>query len=77
VKNVTIYAYVLHKGNKTYILFGTSRRKALLTMYEGRLKSSWTHLITPNRNFVEVLRDKKFQSDQRSAARFGEVGGAL
>jgi hypothetical protein len=22
--------------------------------YEGRLKSSWTHLITPNRNFVEV-----------------------
>jgi len=24
------------------------------TMYEGRLKSSWTHLITPSRNFVEV-----------------------
>jgi hypothetical protein len=23
-------------------------------MYEGRLKSSWTHLITPSRNFVEV-----------------------
>jgi hypothetical protein len=22
--------------------------------YEGRLKSSWTHLITPSRNFVEV-----------------------
>jgi hypothetical protein len=23
-------------------------------MYEGRLKSSWTHLITPSRNFAEV-----------------------
>jgi len=23
--------------------------------YEGGLKSSWTHLITPSRNFVEVL----------------------
>jgi hypothetical protein len=23
-------------------------------IYEGRLKSSWTHLITPSRNFVEV-----------------------
>jgi hypothetical protein len=22
--------------------------------YEGRLQSSWTHLITPSRNFVEV-----------------------
>jgi hypothetical protein len=24
------------------------------TVYEGSLKSSWTHLITPSRNFVEV-----------------------
>jgi hypothetical protein len=24
------------------------------TIYEGRLQSSWTHLITPSRNFVEV-----------------------
>jgi len=23
-------------------------------IYEGRLPSSWTHLITPSRNFVEV-----------------------
>jgi hypothetical protein len=23
-------------------------------IYEGRLQSSWTHLITPSRNFVEV-----------------------
>jgi hypothetical protein len=23
-------------------------------IYEGRLKSSWTHLTTPSRNFVEV-----------------------
>jgi hypothetical protein len=25
-----------------------------LVMYEGRLQSSWTHIITPSRNFVEV-----------------------
>jgi hypothetical protein len=24
------------------------------TLYDGRLKSSWTHFITPSRNFVEV-----------------------
>jgi len=23
-------------------------------MYEGQLQSSWTHLTTPSRNFVEV-----------------------
>jgi hypothetical protein len=23
-------------------------------LYEGRLQSSWTHLITPSLNFVEV-----------------------
>jgi hypothetical protein len=23
-------------------------------IYEGLLRSSWTHLITPSRNFVEV-----------------------
>jgi len=23
-------------------------------IYKGRLKSSWTHLITPSQNFVEV-----------------------
>jgi hypothetical protein len=97
-----------------------------LCLYESRLRSSWTRLITPSRNFVEVprnrtgrhlecladvlmafhrstfpksntglnsdlapcdfwafrtkkreLRDKKFRSDQLSAARFREVGGAL
>jgi hypothetical protein len=26
----------------------------LIVNYEGRLKSSWTHLITPSQNFVEV-----------------------
>jgi hypothetical protein len=25
-----------------------------MNMYEGRLKSSWTHVITPIRKFVEV-----------------------
>jgi hypothetical protein len=25
-----------------------------LVKYEGRLKSSWTHLITPSRNVLEV-----------------------
>jgi hypothetical protein len=26
----------------------------MLTIYEGRMKSSWTHLITASWNFVEV-----------------------
>jgi hypothetical protein len=32
------------------------------TKYEGRLKSSWTHLITPSRNFVEVRWRSLFRS---------------
>jgi hypothetical protein len=31
-------------------------------IYEGRLKSSWTHLITPSRNFVEVRWRSLFRS---------------
>jgi hypothetical protein len=31
-------------------------------MYEGRLQSSWTHLITPNQNFVDVRRRSLFRS---------------
>jgi hypothetical protein len=31
-------------------------------MYEGCLKSSWTHLITPGRNFVEVRWRSLFRS---------------
>jgi hypothetical protein len=30
--------------------------------YEGRLQSSWTHLITPSRNFVEVRWRSLFRS---------------
>jgi hypothetical protein len=30
--------------------------------FEGRLKSSWTHFITPNRNFVEVRWRSLFRS---------------
>jgi hypothetical protein len=30
--------------------------------YEGRLKSSWTHLVTPSRNFVEVRWRSLFRS---------------
>jgi hypothetical protein len=30
--------------------------------YEGRLKSSWTQLITPSRNFVEVRWRSRFRS---------------
>jgi hypothetical protein len=30
--------------------------------YEGRLKSSWTHVITPSRNFVEVRWRSLFRS---------------
>jgi hypothetical protein len=32
----------------------TTRRILIYIIYEGRLQSSWTHLITPSRNFVEV-----------------------
>jgi hypothetical protein len=32
------------------------------SMYENRLKSSWLHLITPNRNFVEVRWRSLFRS---------------
>jgi hypothetical protein len=31
-------------------------------VYEGRLKSSWTHLITPSRNFMEVRWRSLFRS---------------
>jgi hypothetical protein len=31
-------------------------------IYEGRLQSSWTHLITPSRNFVAVQWRSLFQS---------------
>jgi hypothetical protein len=31
-------------------------------IYEGRLQSSWTHLITPSRNFVEVRWRSLFRS---------------
>jgi hypothetical protein len=31
-------------------------------IYEGSLKSSWTHIITPSRNFVEVRWRSLFQS---------------
>jgi hypothetical protein len=31
-------------------------------IHEGHLKSSWTHLITPSRNFVEVRWRSRFRS---------------
>jgi hypothetical protein len=34
----------------------------LICIYVGRLKSSWTHLITPSRNFVEVRWHCLFRS---------------
>jgi len=34
----------------TYIYFTHTHTH----IYEGRLQSSWTHFITPGRNFVEV-----------------------
>jgi hypothetical protein len=37
---------------------------AYIPLYKGRLKSSWTHLITPTRNFVEV----QWRSLSRSAS---------
>jgi hypothetical protein len=34
----------------------------ITVLYEGRLKSSWTHLITPSRNFVKVRWRSLFRS---------------
>jgi hypothetical protein len=36
--------------------------KVQIGIYEGRLKSSWTHLITSSRNFVEVRWRSLFRS---------------
>jgi hypothetical protein len=33
-----------------------------MVLYEGRLQSSWTHLITPSGNFVEVWLRSHFRS---------------
>jgi hypothetical protein len=38
----------------TPVTFGELYRSWSFSLYEGRLKSSWTRLITPSRNFVEV-----------------------
>jgi hypothetical protein len=37
-------------------------RQWTMPKYEGRSKSSWTNLITPNRNFVEVRWRSLFRS---------------
>jgi hypothetical protein len=42
-----------------------------MSLYEGRLQSSWTHLITPSRNYVEVRWRSPFRStslDKRRAS---------
>jgi hypothetical protein len=36
------------------------------SLHDGRLQSSWTHLITPNRNFVEVRWRSLFRSTSLS-----------
>jgi hypothetical protein len=44
------------------ILYFRLKLTKLLLIYDGRLKSSWTHLITPSRNFVEVRWRSLFRS---------------
>jgi len=46
-----VITVILHCLSSKYTLY---RDVYLLSKYEGRLKSSWTHLITPSRNFVEI-----------------------
>jgi hypothetical protein len=45
----------------SYVIIGLEI-PASLSKYEGSLKSSWTHLITPSRNFVEVRWRSLFRS---------------
>jgi hypothetical protein len=42
------------------IIFGKLMK--FLSMYGGRLQSSWTHLVTPSQNFVEVRWRSIFRS---------------
>jgi hypothetical protein len=43
-------------------LFWFCPKFSKVNFYEGRLQSSWTHLITTSRNFVEVRWRSLFQS---------------
>jgi hypothetical protein len=40
--------------SKFLVLFSRRLAKLIFLMHEGRLKVSWSHLITPSRNSVEV-----------------------
>jgi hypothetical protein len=44
------------------VVFHQPKCDPWVLMYEGRLKSSWTHLIPPNRNSVEVRWRSIFRS---------------
>jgi hypothetical protein len=47
---------------KEFCPFGIAKTDYMTAIYEGRLKSSWTHLITQSRNFVEVRWRSLFRS---------------
>jgi hypothetical protein len=53
----TSYKEVWHHKLQT-----ASCRKSRQSLHEVRLQSSWTHLITPNRNFMEVRWRSLFRS---------------
>jgi hypothetical protein len=47
---------------RTTFVWNSFQYSEYLTKYQGRLQSSWTHLITPSRNLVEVWRQSLFRS---------------
>jgi hypothetical protein len=52
----------MHTTLKNAHLEVTGVCEACIYIYEGRLQSSWTHVITPNRNFVEMQWRSLFRS---------------
>jgi hypothetical protein len=52
----------LSKWSAVSVTFALTLCTKLTQKYEGRLQGSWTHLITPRRNFVEVRWRSLFRS---------------
>jgi len=51
VKHLELFHYI----NCKICCYSVARNVACFILYKGRLRSSWTHLITQSWNFVEVL----------------------